>query len=240
MSKVFRIFLILMYLAAPMAVQADACFDVFEATAEQEIFDYANSFENYISLRVSQLEQADQLEVYSILNRIRYQRNFKTAAYDQLNRSIVIDASITKDMLSHYDLLAHEIEHAIQVLGKNRVGLILGHVTRMFMPAPFVSWHVVRTEQEAIGAEWDFLNSLPKAVRERGIAELRNKNINPKLLYLLEEGLAKVDLPRPQYVRECAISAKYTMDYQLLYESGLKIAAYSLLALTGYQWSTDN
>jgi hypothetical protein len=241
MRKVLRLLVILALLNAPIAVQAQqACFNIFEAAGESEIIDYADAFQSYIALRIATMNEADQLEVQSILSRIRFQTNFKTAAYDQLGRSIVIDSNITKDMLAHFDLLAHEIEHSIQVLGKNRVGLILGHVARMLMPTAAISRHIVRTEHEAIGAEWDFLNSLPKVARDRGIQELRSKNLNPKLMFLLEEALAKADLPRDQYIRECAKSAKYTMGYQLIYESGLKIAAYSLLALTGYQWWTDN
>jgi hypothetical protein len=241
MGKAFRVFVMLMFLLAPVAVRAEnACFDAFTPAGDQEIIEYADAFERYISFRLSNMTVVDQTEVRRVLSRIRFQVGFKTAAYDQLTRSIIVDSRITKDMLAHYDLLAHEIEHGIQVLGKNRVAIILGHITRILMPGASVSSHIVRTEREAIGAEWDFLNSLPKEVRSRGIEELRNKQINKKLLALLEEGLAKVDLPREQYIDECAKSAKYTMGYQTISEYGVKIAAYSLLALTGYQWSTEN
>ncbi len=241
MGKLVGLLFIISFLFAPMAVRADAaCFDQFELEGDRLVREYSDAFETYISSRISTLSHAEQIEVRGILHRVRFQRNFKTAAYDQLGRSIVLNSKVTKDMLAHYDLLAHEIEHGIQVLGKNRVGIILGHVNRILMPGPAVSLHIVKTEREAIGAEWDFLNSLPKFVRDRGLSELRKKKLHPTLLLLLEEGLAKADLPRAQYIDECARTAKYTMQYQVFAEYGVKIAAYSVLALTGYQWTMDN
>lgn len=190
------------------------------------------SFDLYLRERLLSLSKADRQHIKSILQDVHSQRGLDGAHYDELSRRIVIDNRITKDLIIYFDVLAHELEHAIQVLGKGRGRLALGHLWRLINPMPRVTEHTFRIEGEAIGAEWDFLQALPLKARQEGLRRLKlQEGIDPAFQALLEETIAAAGLPRQEFILKITTRTGYDHGRVLIREYGIKVFLYALMAL---------
>lgn len=210
------------------------CHAIFETkpnSVAESIATFQKAFDQYMEHRLSSLPLEKRDQIREILGRIHFQKDLDNAHYDQLTKSVLFDEVMTKDLIIHYDILAHEIEHAIQVVEKARVALILGHVVRLFNPLPVITANTRKIESEAIGAEWDFLQTLSPLERAKGLEKVKLiDGLKPEFKKLLEDTIAVAHLPREEFVRKVTDRSGYSYRRLLTSEYAIKGILYGLIA----------
>lgn len=211
-------------------------------SAEEKI---KNTYEQYISLRTTNLSPEKQKLAQQALASIKRPSNSSDAMYNPLKGEIVIGDKFSDEMVAYYGTAVHEFEHLAQ-LGKQDLKLknkvaesMQQFFTRKKTSAP-EKYAYLKNEFEAIGAQWDFMQSIPKEVRERAIANLRaNKNFDKVTRDVLIADIQSAGLSREDFVKKVPPIHGYEVESSLVMDRNLRVLFIGTAALAAGTYAAD-
>lgn len=183
---------------------------------------FRTSYEQYVKLRRESLTPEQRKLADEALKNIVTLKNSPDAFYFPDSNRIMIGDKLADDLLTCYQTLIHELEHVTQkgtVKNLTRTEELKNKISQFVSNSPKNSQKnttVIKAEFEAIGAQWDFLQSIPKDVINQSIANVKsNKHFSPELKRSLLADLNNASLSREEYLKVVPKAHTYSTLYKL-------------------------
>lgn len=183
---------------------------------------FRTSYEQYVKLRMDSLTPEQRKLADEALKNIVTLKNSPEAFYYPDSNRIMIGDKLADDLLTCYQTLVHELEHVTQkgTIKNSTVTEELKNKISQFVnssPKPQQkNTTVIKAEFEAIGAQWDFLQSVPKEVINQSIANVKNnRHFSPELKRSLLADLNNASLSREEYLKIVPKAHTYSTLYKL-------------------------
>lgn len=193
------------------------------------------TFDEYYKARRSNLTTERKELADSALQNIERPKNTEIQQYDPRNGKISIGEIGTSDPVVYHQILAHELEHLGQVgLYTPTNKTITEKLSAMMKKNTSSKYQNIRFEFEAIGAQWDFLQSIPKEIRLKSIQSVQNdKRMSAALKKALIDDLRMAELSREDYIKVVPKSHSYTVRPDVEFERTARLATIGSIALLG-------
>ncbi len=194
-----------------------------KTTVENKIRD---TFEEYIAFRKNELTREKKELADKALSDIKRPKESNEAAYYPSDGRIRIGDAIGDDMLSYYQVVVHEFEHLSQLGIARRPPMVerMTEALTSFMKKSSGMESRLVNEAEAIGAQWDFLQSIPASVRKQSMDNIRaSQAMSKKMKAALISDLQHASLSREDFVSVSTKAHGYTAYESLKLDHEMKV-----------------
>lgn len=200
-----------------------------------------SSFEEYIRLRSESLPPDKKELLEKSLQNIQTQPKSTRAEYNKATGQILVGDRISDDLLSYYQVVVHEAEHLTQSGVKNvPQGDKVKKALNAYMNKSTQKADALKSEFEAIGAQWDFLQSIPPEVRKQSFDAIRNnKNLPQSVKVPLLADIKNATLTRQEYIKTVPKAHGYASIEEAYMQRTMRTVVIGASALGAYGTYTE-
>ncbi|WP_413574858.1 hypothetical protein ACLVWU_11520 [Bdellovibrio sp. HCB290] len=186
-------------------------------------------FDKYYELRRTAMEPPVQNLSDKVLRDVRYTKG-DNASYDMLAQRMNMGRELADDPLNRVITMAHELEHVTQYPYRTSLidqfqNLLEMKLKNLDKPRGVTSQ--LQAEFEAMSAQWDIIQAVPKDIRLKSIEAIRaNKNISPAAKASAIGDIERADLSRMEYLKSVAPLHNYTSYNSVRTRNNLIVAAF--------------
>lgn len=165
------------------------------------------TFEEYLRLRMENLSPEKRKLAEEALADIKKPKRTEMAQFDPRDNRITIGDPISDDLMNYYNVLTHEFEHLTQT-GRVHTPNIVQQKISESMDVAMNKLTLksdlkgLQYEYEAIGAQWDFLQSIPPEIKKQSIINIkRNPNLSTAFKNTVIRDIQYSNLSREDYIK---------------------------------------
>jgi hypothetical protein len=204
------------------------------------------TFDQYAELRTAPLDAKKKELADKALRKVDHGHPDE-GAYDK-DGTISIGRNLRADSTAYHSTLAHELEHLTQY-GTEEMSKVhrrsLKEMILKRVSVPSGPTSRLHAEFEAIGAQWDFLQGVPKEVREESLRRIAgNEDLPQHLKEMLKVDIENASLSREEYIKQVPkfhgyASANYKDSNALTsisVDRTLTLGAFIMTGYAGYEF----
>lgn len=184
---------------------------------------YAAIFSRYIEKRLRNLEEKDRQAILARLAKSRIVLNDQSHIYGDGLESVYSIPQDFRGTFLLYLLLAHETEHLIQF---QKMGFVKGLLKYKYQPSV-----LHQMEQEAMQAEWDFLQLVPDSAIDEILHRLGKSKLSPEDQRFFRRIFADARLDKKTYIRRQHQMGRYNHENALMLSLSSYLKAMGLAGL---------